>query len=144
VIASGSPPLTHQWLKNSNNLSNAGNISGATTNNLILENVFVNDPGYYQVAVSNAFGAVISSNATLTVSNLPFEIFGNLAFKSQQFQLTLVGPVGSNVVIYANTNLATQNWVPLETNSLTIGSFIFTDALASNYPSRFYRAKLWP
>jgi hypothetical protein len=36
---------------------------------------------------------------------------GGFAFANKQFQFTLIGPAGSNVVISASTNL--QNWLPL-------------------------------
>jgi len=55
---------------------------------------------------------------------------------------TLVGPIGSNALIQASTDL--QAWTPLLTNSLTRGSVNFTDSLATNFPRRFYRALLLP
>jgi hypothetical protein len=61
-----------------------------------------------------------------------------------QFQFTLGGPAGSNAVIYANTNPGAGTWVPLATNRLRVGSAIFTDTQATNYPVRFYRATLTP
>jgi hypothetical protein len=65
-------------------------------------------------------------------------------FANHQFQFTVAGPAGTNAVIYANTNLEAGPWVPLATNRLGVGSLIFTDPLASNYPARFYRAALQP
>ena len=67
---------------------------------------------------------------------------GGFGFANKQFQFTLIGPAGSNAVISASTNL--HNWLPLVTNPLTGGTLNFTDALATNYPSRFYRATLQP
>ena len=43
-------------------------------------------------------------------------------------------------VISASTNLI--NWTPLATNPISIGSILFTDTVATNYPRRFYRANL--
>jgi hypothetical protein len=65
---------------------------------------------------------------------------GNFGFANNQFSLMLTGPAGSNAVISASTNL--QTWVPLVTNPLTGGTITFTDALATNYIQRFYRAAL--
>ena len=144
AVGAAGQPLFYQWFKNGNGLLNGGNVSGVTSNSLWLTNVYVNDPGYYLVVVTNNFGSVTSSVATLTVSNLPLVLPGgkNLGFTSNQFWLTVAGPAGSNVVVYASTNLTT--WTPLATNPLSLGSLTFTDRLATNYPLQFYRAKLAP
>jgi hypothetical protein len=67
VSASGSAPLTYQWLKNTVALANGGNVSGATTATLSLSSVSTNDTASYSVIVSNSLGNVTSSPATLTV-----------------------------------------------------------------------------
>lgn len=65
VTASGSPPLSYQWRFNGIGLS------GATSSLLTLPNVQLQQAGTYAVVVSNAFGSVTSSNAVLTVRELP-------------------------------------------------------------------------
>ena len=65
VEAGGSAPLTYQWEKDGSPLS------GATAAMLNLQNVQLGDAGAYSAIVSNAAGMVTSSNATLTVNNLP-------------------------------------------------------------------------
>jgi uncharacterized delta-60 repeat protein len=57
----GSEPFAYQWLKN------GIPIPGATDWGYILTNVQTGDAGLYGVIVSNAFGTVTSSNATLSV-----------------------------------------------------------------------------
>jgi outer membrane lipoprotein-sorting protein len=70
VTASGSS-LGYQWRKDSTNLINSGNVSGATSNTLTLSNVTTNDDNSsYDVVVSNGCGSVTSSVATLGVSTL--------------------------------------------------------------------------
>jgi hypothetical protein len=66
----------------------------------------------------------------------------SISFSNGQFSFMLAGPAGSNAVIFASTNL--QSWAPLVTNALTGGSLNFTDALATNFNRRFYRAMLEP
>src|SRR5258708_38631056 len=66
----------------------------------------------------------------------------SMRFSDGQFYFTLAGPAGSNVVISASTDL--QTWTPLVTNTLTSGLLNFTDALATNFTQRFYRARLQP
>ena len=72
VTASGSPPLSYQWWKNSAPLADSSNISGATTATLTLAHVSQSYAGGYTVVVSNAGGSVTSSVTTLTVMDLPF------------------------------------------------------------------------
>jgi len=67
VTASGAPPLGYQWRFNGANLSNGGGVSGATSANLTLANVQVDQAGSYSVVVSNASGSITSSNAILAV-----------------------------------------------------------------------------
>ncbi len=54
VQATGTAPLTYQWKKNGVNVVNGGNISGATTTNLVITNAVVTNGGSYTVSVSNA------------------------------------------------------------------------------------------
>ncbi|TAL05147.1 MAG: hypothetical protein EPO07_04030 [Verrucomicrobia bacterium] len=61
--AVGSQPFTYQWF-----LNNSTAISGATNVSLTLSNVQFASGGNYSVVISNAAGAVTSSNALLTVT----------------------------------------------------------------------------
>jgi len=62
VSASGSPPLAYQWFFDATNA-----LAGATNSALDLMNVQFSQSGAYSVIVTNAFGAVTSSPAVLTV-----------------------------------------------------------------------------
>jgi hypothetical protein len=88
-------------------------------------------------------GGNVSPHAAGAILN-PAPVLNQPHFANDQFQFTVAGPAGTNAVIYANTNLATGPWVSLATNGLGVGSFIFSDPLATNYPARFYRAALQP
>jgi len=59
--AGGALPLSYQWRRDNMDLP------GATSSTLNFPNVQVGHSGTYSVLVSNAFGTVLSSNATLTV-----------------------------------------------------------------------------
>jgi len=61
VAASGTTPLSYQWR------FNGANISGATASSYTRPNVQTGDAGAYSVVVSNDYGTVTSSAATLTV-----------------------------------------------------------------------------
>ena len=60
--------LTYQWLFDGAPVSNAGNISGAATNKLIITSVASDNVGSYSVVVSNSAAAVTSRVAQLTLS----------------------------------------------------------------------------
>ncbi|MFL5731523.1 MAG: PQQ-dependent sugar dehydrogenase [Cytophagaceae bacterium] len=62
VSASGATPLSYQWKKN------GVNITGATAQTYTVASAQPADAGSYSVSVSNAFGSVLSNNASLTVT----------------------------------------------------------------------------
>ncbi|ATC64129.1 hypothetical protein CMV30_09275 [Nibricoccus aquaticus] len=75
VSTSGSAPFTYQWRKNSNP------IPSATGASLTLTNLQTSDAASYDVIVSNAFGSITSSAASLTVSaGLPYSAFNLYGF----------------------------------------------------------------
>ena len=63
VNASGSEPLSYQWLLNGEP------ISGATSSSLVLEDPQGADSGSYQVVITNAGGQFVSGESILTVSD---------------------------------------------------------------------------
>ena len=63
VRASGFGPFTYQWRYN------GADISGATSNNLVLVGVQGREEGAYSVVVGNAIGNTASRNAILTVDD---------------------------------------------------------------------------
>jgi hypothetical protein len=69
VAATGMTPLSYQWSRNGTPLTDGGVISGSATANLALNGVTDDNAGSYSVIVTNAYGSVTSSNATLTVLN---------------------------------------------------------------------------
>jgi hypothetical protein len=64
VTAAGSSPLIYQWN------FNGTNVLAATNNLFTLTNVQLSVAGNYAVLVTNAYGSVLSSNATLVVNPL--------------------------------------------------------------------------
>jgi uncharacterized repeat protein (TIGR03803 family) len=72
LVSATSPySMVYQWQKNGTNLVDGGNISGATTNTLSITSISEGDGASYSVIVSNSEGSVTSSDATLTVIDLP-------------------------------------------------------------------------
>jgi uncharacterized repeat protein (TIGR03803 family) len=67
VSVIGTKPLYFRWQRNGINLSDGGNISGATTRALTIANATPIDAATYTVVVTNALGSSTSPGATLTV-----------------------------------------------------------------------------
>jgi hypothetical protein len=65
VMADGNPILKYRWRKEGIALA------GETGSSLVLTNVQLDNAGLYSVRITNAFGAVVSSNALLTVNQPP-------------------------------------------------------------------------
>ena len=77
VTATGTPPLSYQWRKNTIN------ISGATSSTYVISSAAESDEGNYSVVVSNSAGSVTSNSATLTVNpanQLPTATINSPAF----------------------------------------------------------------
>jgi hypothetical protein len=59
--------------------------------------------------------------------------------QSNMFGFTISWATNISFVVEACTNLANPVWIPLPTNTLTNGSFSYSDPQWTNYPGRFYR-----
>ncbi|MEI7730865.1 MAG: immunoglobulin domain-containing protein, partial [Verrucomicrobiota bacterium] len=86
VNMGGTAPLSYQWLKNGTNLPNALN------NPLFLFNIQWSDIGTYSVIITNQYGSITSSVATLTVLQGPSIVQSPLSLTG------LVGAIGSLTV----------------------------------------------
>jgi len=116
-----------------------------TVSTLTIGHVSAANAGNYSVRVVNGVGSVTSSNATLivlvsTVTNVLNIVSAGTGMIANGFNLHLSGPAGSNYVIQASTDL--KNWTSISTNAAPTGSITYTDTDVTNYPWRFYRAKI--
>lgn len=68
VAATGTQPLSYQWLRNGAALSDGGRITGSATAQLSLANAQLSDTAQYAVIVLNTAGSVRSPAAQLTVA----------------------------------------------------------------------------
>jgi len=68
VTANGTSP-SYQWRRNTINLSNGGNISGATSATLTINPAGSSDAGSYDVVITAACGIATSDAATLTINS---------------------------------------------------------------------------
>ena len=126
VTATGTAPLTYQWLKNGTN------ISGATSSSYTISSVATTDAANYTVAVANVAGSTNSSAATLTV-NVPPTITTQPAS-----QTVIVGNPVTFTVAATGTGPLSYQWQKNGANisgataaSYTVGSVGTNDA--ANY-----------
>ena len=86
---------------------------------------------------NNVNVALFSSNASFAFASNS----GGTRYLNGEFQALLTGvPAQGTMVIDASTNL--MQWLPILTNPPGGGLFQFLDPGASNFPSRFYRARV--
>ena len=97
------------------------------------------------VVVTNAYGSVTSTVATLTITipQTPPQISvgdAEFGFLTNKFGFNVSGAFGQTIVVDGSTNLV--SWTPLFTNTVFTNPFYFYDAAGTNFPWRFYRARL--
>jgi hypothetical protein len=69
AVVSGASPLAYQWQKNTVKLNNGGHYSGCTAATLTVSGANSSDVASYRCVVTNAFGSVTSSVATLVLGS---------------------------------------------------------------------------
>jgi hypothetical protein len=126
-------PLTYQWYFNSTNA-----VSNAINPSLLLTNAPLSSSGSYFVSIANAYGAVTSSAATLTVYLTEAATLNSPVLAApNQFQFQIGGVPGFRYAIEASTNLS--DWARISTNTAPA---VFLDQSTGVFQQRFYRV-LW-
>jgi uncharacterized repeat protein (TIGR03803 family) len=98
--AIGNGPLSYQWQKNGANLANAGNISGADQNALVITNVIEPSSGTYSLVVGNGLGSATSSPAVLSV--IPVSVAGTRLTTLHAFATDTGGNTPNGLVAATN------------------------------------------
>ena len=88
VVAQGTPPFSYQWQFYGTNISDATNAT------LTLNAITWTNDGVYSVVVSNAYGTVTSSNATLTMLRSLVVAWGNNIYGQTNVPFTLTNAIG--------------------------------------------------
>jgi hypothetical protein len=136
VDAGGVAPLTYTWSKDGNNLTDGGNISGATSATLSISSVSFADQGNYIVTVMNGANATLqSSPATLTVTDpaitgQPQSVTNNYG-TTATFSVTAVGLTARSYQWkkVGGANLSNGgNIAGAQSSSLTISGVSYLDA----------------
>src|SRR2546426_181286 len=97
VVAASVTTMTYQWR------AHGTNIPGATASIYTRANIQYPDSGAYSVIITNASGWTRSSNAILTVLNIPLR-FSRAGWDTNGFSARLEGPILANYVVYRSTN----------------------------------------
>ncbi len=142
ACATNLAPFGYQWQKNGSNLVDGGNISGSNTNALSITNISDDDAAIYSVIITNFYGSVTSSVASLYVMDLPSitnqpQPLTVMIGHNASFEVTSGGsPVlayqwffnGTNLDGATNTTLTLQNVFPTNAGSYAV---VITNAYGS-------------
>lgn len=147
VVATGTEPLSYQWN------FNGGILAGATNSSLVRTPVQASQAGSYTVQVKNAAGSVLSTAATLTITNLAPTAITNRSFTfnvtsgelplplrpsgtffmailaNNQYQVTWPTAPGAVIIgtfTYSRVSLNSNNSAILDTRSTQLGHVILT------------------
>ena len=124
VTATGTDPLSYQWLKHGNVLADGGIVSGAQTRTLTLTGITTNDVDFYSVTVSNPFGSATSASASVTMNIAPritTQPANQNAVRSNTVTFTATA-TGAGPLVYQwrknNANIAGANQSTLTLNNV--------------------------
>lgn len=120
---------------------NGALLSSKIASTLTVKNVSSADAGNFSVQITSLLaGTATSQNAALAILPTVNPVAAGTGMASNGFKLQFSGPIGSNIVIEASSDLV--HWAPISTNILTGGVVSYIDTAAKANPSRFYRAQL--
>ena len=133
VTAKGLIPLAYQWQVN------GAPLAGQTKASLTVSNVQPADFAGYAVGITNVYGGVLSTVATLTVAASP--MIHSLDFNSSTFLHAVPTEVGPTYVVEYKNDLEDPDWKVLTTVAGTGFSIPISDNGLTN-TTRFYRVRV--
>ena len=119
VVAGGSTPFSYQWFVGPSAggpftpVANGGNISGATTSNLVFSSTSAANGGWYQVVVTGpvvASPGVFVAGAGATVTSIPAELKINPHIATQPASLTVPDLATATFTVVATGTGLTYQW----------------------------------
>ena len=119
-------------------------LTGQNNNVLTLLAVTNTNAGNYFVVVTNNFGSVTSSLASLTVGPVGYNLIAAPVLSGGRIHLSFVGLAGSNYALDQSYSLAPAVWVPMVTNPADgNGNLIFTNMPVTT-TNNFWRIRAVP
>jgi hypothetical protein len=105
---------------------------------------FSGDPATaYYLPGTTGWGAFSTNTGLTAVLWNPLIQVGGASFglRKNQFGFNINWASGQVIVVEGSTNLAGPVWTPLQTNTLTSGSFYFSEPVQTNGAGRYYRIR---
>jgi uncharacterized repeat protein (TIGR01451 family) len=133
VTTTGTSPLAYQWAFNGTNLT------GATTNTLLLTNVQPIQAGSYAVVITNMAGSITSGVASLTVL-VPIAI-SSVSLASPAVSITFPSEAGLSYLLEYKTFLDDPTWTPLSPAVPGTGGVMTLQDTNPPADSRYYRLR---
>lgn len=132
VAAVGTEPLAYQWWHDESP------VIGATSSNLVVNNVQTSDAGSYFVVITNAFGFTFSSSVTLVARAIP-----TLSISRTNNNMVLVWPLWAHdFALQSETNaLFFTNWFDINAPQQNNGNQIIVTVPATG-TAQFFRLEL--
>ena len=95
----------------------------------------------YYLPGTTGWGATFGGRPTVLWNPQVLTSDASFGVRTNQFGFNIIGTTNIPIVVEACTSLGGDAWVPLQSVSLTNGSFLFNDPQWTNYPGRFYRLR---
>jgi hypothetical protein len=131
VTTTGTAPLVYQWA------FDGANLSGATTDTLLLSNVQPSQAGTYAVVITNMAGSATSAVASLTVL-VPITMSG-VSLASPAVSISFLSGTGVSYLLEYKNLLTDPTWTPLSPALPGTGSVMTLQDTNSPVSSRYYR-----
>jgi hypothetical protein len=127
VVADGTPVLTYQWKRGSNDLT------GKTESSLVLSHIQLADAGNYSVIIRNGVGVTNSQTAMITV----LEPIAGLFSTGVGTNSTVLedGAVDPHYVLVQNNDTVNPVTIPPEAAANLVAHWTFEEGLGASSPS---------